>query len=200
MVVTERPSYVWAVNEQNFIYTRQRTNQSRETDRKRRPDLPVPPHEHGVGRALHRTPCADAQIVHGADHVVELHKVRAPDHPEYHCAPERADEALHCLFWRQLDERGTPECDAPNIREYIIADYQRRGHPEPYQTLEDVIYDEMTGFGVNKLHTQRREGTLTSRARPSTSSCVPSRITQIAASNIPSAATSQSPRTRSCIE
>ena len=90
-------------------------------------------------------PRADAEVVNGADHIVEAHEVGAPEETEDERTEERADESLDCLLGRQLDEGGASNSDTPDVGEDVVADDERRGNPEPDDTLQDVVDDEVAG-------------------------------------------------------
>ena len=92
-------------------------------------------------------PRADAEVVNGADHVVEAHEVGAPEETEDERTKERADETLDCLLWRQLDEGGATNRDTPDVGEDIVTDDEGCGNPEPNETLEDVIQNEVAKGG-----------------------------------------------------
>jgi hypothetical protein len=106
-------------------------------------DLRLAPDEDRIGLAFDRIPRADAQVVHGTDHVVEFHEVRAPQQAEGDGAEESADKALHRLLWRERDKLRAAERHSADVRENVVADDERSGHPEPDETLEDVVHDEM---------------------------------------------------------
>ena len=89
-------------------------------------------------------PSSHAEIVHGADHVVEAHEVRPPKNTEDHRAEERSDETLDRLLGRQLDERCAADGYTPHVGEHIVADDERSRHPEPDETFKDVVHDEVT--------------------------------------------------------
>ena len=127
------------------------TYQGRQEGRDRGPDLPLTPHENGIGFALDLAPCVHTKIVHWADHVVELAEVRAPQDGEYYGRNERANEAFDCLLRRELDERCASYGHTPDVREDVVANDKRRWHPEPDQALEDVVYDEMAARDQNNM-------------------------------------------------
>ena len=124
------------------------THEGREEHAKRKRHIPVTPHEDRVGRAVEVTaPRADAEVVNGADHVVEAHEVGAPEETEDERTKERADETLDCLLGRQLDEGGATNRDTPDVGEDIVTDDEGCGNPEPNETLEDVIHNEVAKGG-----------------------------------------------------
>ncbi len=86
----------------------------------------------------------NAKVVHGADHVVESHEVGAPQQTEYDGAEERADEAFDSFLRGQRYERSAAYGDAPHVCEHIVADDEGCGYPEPDETLEDVVHNEVT--------------------------------------------------------
>lgn len=69
--------------------------------------------------------------MHGADHVVKFTEESAPHDCKDECAQKRADEAFDSFLRRELDKRCTAHGNAADVREYIIADDERRGDPEP---------------------------------------------------------------------
>ncbi len=84
-----------------------------------------------------------AEIVHGADEVLGLHHdVRKEDTEDDGHNPG-ADEALHRLLGRELDELRPTERDAADIGEDVVGDDQRGGQEEPDHPLEDVVHDEV---------------------------------------------------------
>ena len=119
------------------------TNQSGQEHRYRRPDLPISPYEYGIGSTFHRTPCTNAQVVHRADHILETHEIRAPQDTKDNSTPESADEAFDCFFWGEFDEGGVPESGPPDISEYVVANYDRRGDPEPNESFQNIVDDEV---------------------------------------------------------
>ena len=121
----------------------ERTYHRRKQSLRGRRDRPLPPDEYRIGVAVQVVKRAHAEVVHGANHVVEAHEVGRPHDAENDRAKERADEALDGLLGRELDERCAPDGDSPDVREDIVADDERRRHPEPDHTLEDVVDDEV---------------------------------------------------------
>ena len=95
---------------------------------------------------------AHSQVVHRADHVVETHEVRPPEHAENNSAEEGTNKALDCLFRGKFDERRTTKGNTPNVCKDIVADHQGCGDPEPYHTLKDVIDNEMAKKRVSNPH------------------------------------------------
>lgn len=84
-----------------FVVNRKRnTYESRQRRSHRLPDLPVPPYENRVRRALHITPNIHAQVMHGADHVVEPGEIRPPEDRKDDSAEESADETFDGLLRR----------------------------------------------------------------------------------------------------
>ena len=139
------------------------THQRTEERTCRRRDFPLAPHEDRVGLAVKfATERSDPEVVHGADHVVEAHEVGAPEKAKDDGAEERSNESFHCLLGREFDEGCSSKGDAANISENVIADYQRRWHPEPYQPFQDVVDNEM----ADKINVQR--GTFPSDKEPRT--------------------------------
>lgn len=82
--------------------------------------------------------------MHRADHVVEAHEVRAPEHTEQEGTPESTYKPFDSFLRRELDQGCAPDRHAPHVCKYIIANNQRGGDPEPNHTLEDVVNDEVT--------------------------------------------------------
>ena len=83
--------------------------------------------------------------MHRADHIVEPSKVHPPSNGEQYSADERADETFDRLLRAKTDEWRTPDAHAPDVREDVIADDERRRYPEPDEALEDVVHDEVRG-------------------------------------------------------
>lgn len=106
-------------------------------------DRPFSPDERRVRVAVQVVERAHAEVVHGADHVVEAHEVRCPHDAEDDRAEKRADETLDGLLWGELDEGRAPDGDTPYIREDVVADDERCRDPEPDHALKDVVDDEM---------------------------------------------------------
>jgi hypothetical protein len=81
--------------------------------------------------------------MHGADHIVEFTEESAPHDRKDESTQKRSDEAFDSFFRRELDKGCTAHGNATDIREYIIADDERRGDPEPDQTFENIIHDKV---------------------------------------------------------
>lgn len=58
------------------------------------------PDENRVRLALNGVPSANAQIMYGANHVVETHEEGAPEKCENHGAEESTNESFYSLFRR----------------------------------------------------------------------------------------------------
>ena len=130
-----------ACSERNVTITHQRCKEHAE----RKGHIPVTPHEHWVGCAVQVTaPGAYAEVTDRADHVIKAHEVCAPEETEDERAEECADEALDCLLGRQLDEGRATNSDAPDVGKDVVADNEGRGDPEPNETFEDVVHNEVT--------------------------------------------------------
>jgi len=69
--------------------------------------------------------------MHGTDHVAKFTEESAPHDSEDDCTQKRADETLDRFLRRELDKRCAAHGDATDVCEYIIADDERRGDPEP---------------------------------------------------------------------
>jgi hypothetical protein len=85
----------------------------------------------------------------GTDHVVPSHEESSPDDTEDKRAPECPDEPLNSLLRGKCNQRSSTEEFAPNVGKAIVTDDERRWHPEPDQTLEDVVDDEVATSNVN---------------------------------------------------
>jgi hypothetical protein len=81
--------------------------------------------------------------MNGTYHVVELAAECAPYDGEDDRAQKCADEALDCLFWRELDEWRAAHGDTTDVREDVVADDEARGDEEPDETFENIVYDEV---------------------------------------------------------
>ena len=86
----------------------------------------------------------NAEILNRTNHVVKTHEVRSPENCKDDGADECAHKAFDCLLRRKLDERRTSHSYTPDVSETVIADYKRRWHPEPDETFEDIVHDEVT--------------------------------------------------------
>ena len=143
------PSYA-SRSDDVTTHTRTYTHQVREEGRDRPPDLPLAPHEDRVGLAHELLPGVLAEVAHRADHVVEAHEEGTPGYAKSHGAEERADKALNRLLGRKLDQGRLAEGDAADVGEDVVADDERRGNPEPDDTLQNVVDDEVAGRVLSK--------------------------------------------------
>ena len=104
-------------------------------------------------------PGTDAEVLDGADHIVETHEVGTPEEAEDKCAEEGADEALNGLLRRERNEGGAANGDTPNVGEDIVADDERGRNPEPDETLKDVVHNEVAeGRTMSQVQCQSRTG------------------------------------------
>jgi hypothetical protein len=85
------------------------------------PHFPFFGKEDRVGSALDIAPYADTEVMHRADHVVELHEICAPKHAEDKGTPECTDEALNSFLRGKLDQRGATKGDPPDVCKHIVA-------------------------------------------------------------------------------
>lgn len=106
--------------------------------------MPLLPNKYWVGRTLDITPGRDSKIMHGTDHVVKAHEVRAPDHTEQQGTPKRTHKPFNSFLWGELYQRCTPDGHAPYICKGVIANNQGGGNPEPNHALKDIVNDEVT--------------------------------------------------------
>lgn len=116
----------------------------------------------------------------GANHVIESHEVGSPEDAKDNSAPEGTDESFHRLLWGEFNERCAPYSNSPDVGEDVIADDQECGHPEPYETFQDVVDDEMAKGIIQQRNTIAFEN-LTSKPRLGEDSCAPSRTCRIVA-------------------
>ena len=84
--------------------------------------------------------------MHGTNHIVELGEIRPPQECEDDGANERADKSFDSLFRGELDERGTPKSDTPDVSENVVADDEGSGDPEPNEAFKDIVDDEMAVY------------------------------------------------------
>lgn len=78
-----------------------------------------------------------------ANHVIELHEICAPKYAKYDGAPECSDKPFNSFLRREFDQGRAPKGDAPDVSKYIVANHQGSGNPEPNQTFQDVIDNEV---------------------------------------------------------
>jgi hypothetical protein len=77
------------------------------------------------------------------DHIVELAAECAPHNGKDDRAQDRADESLHRLLWRELDEWCAAHGDTTDVREDVVANDEARRDKEPDETFENIVYDEV---------------------------------------------------------
>ena len=86
--------------------------------------------------------------MHGAYHVVKTHEIRPPDDAEQNGAPKRAHKSLDGLTRRQRKQWGLSYRDTPYKCEHVIADDEGGRDPEPNKSLQNVVYNEVTGGSI----------------------------------------------------
>lgn len=119
------------------------SQQTSEEDPEWGPDFPFPPNEDRVRVAPDVTPGVHTEILYRAGHILPSHKQGTPDNAKEHGTEEGTDETLYSFFRGKLDERCATKGNTPDISKDVVTDDQRGRNPEPDETLENIVYDEV---------------------------------------------------------
>ena len=89
------------------------------------------------GFLLHKTSWCLSSFLMNLTH--EVSEAKAHDN----CGNSPSDEALPCLLWTQLDQRGPAHREAKHVGHDVIDDHHHDGHDEPDEPLKHVLDDEV---------------------------------------------------------
>lgn len=99
--------------------------------------------EYWVHFAVKSSPDVCSKVVHRADEVVVSHEHIREEDTEDDREDPRANEALYCLLWGQLNELSASESYTTKVCEDIVANDKGNWQKEPDHPFEDVVHNKM---------------------------------------------------------
>lgn len=99
--------------------------------------------EYWVHFAVESSPDVCSKVVHRADEVVVSHEHIREEDTEDDREDPRANEALYCLLWGQLNELSASESYTTKVCEDVVANDKGNWQKEPDHPFEDVVHNKM---------------------------------------------------------